>query len=110
MQVVLLPTYSFTTIHAPEVQVDSTWANHLQGCLVVLTIEKLQMTVMTRLQLLNWLKNFAPVFQLMRSKTKTNRILCERFFLHFGQVTGNCYRNSDWFIALFGPVVPDLSE
>ena len=52
----------------------------------------------------DWLKRLAPVFQPMRSKTKTNppctrdfsRALCEL------QVIA---RNCDWFIALSGPVV-----
>ena len=44
----------------------------------------------------DWLKNFAPVFQPMRSKTKTNRALSKL------QVIS---RNSDWLIALFAPVV-----
>ena len=39
VQLVLLPACSFSTIHAPEVLVDSTWANRLRDCLVVLSIE-----------------------------------------------------------------------
>jgi len=48
------------------------------------------------------LKNLAPVLQPMRSKakTKTNRILCARFFPRFEEVTGSWW-NSDWFITLF---------
>ena len=39
----------------------------------------------------HWLKNFAPVFQSMRSKSKTNRTLDARLFPHFEEfeVTGN---------------------
>jgi len=37
----------------------------------------------------DWLKNLAPVFQPMRSKTKTNRCLYGRFFPRFEQVSGN---------------------
>ena len=41
--------------------------------------------------LADWLKNFAPVFQSMRSKSKTNRTLDARLFPHFVEfeVTGN---------------------
>ena len=41
----------------------------------------------------HWFKNLVPVYQPMRRKTKTNRILHVRFFLHFEQVTHiwNCY-------------------
>ena len=38
----------------------------------------------------DWLKNFAPVFQPMRNKTKTNRTLCGRLFPRREQATGNC--------------------
>lgn len=41
----------------------------------------------------DWLKNLPQVFQSMRCKMKTNRML---------QVIA---RHSDWFIALFTPVV-----
>ena len=35
MPVVLLPARSFSTLHAPEVLLVSTWANRLRDCLVV---------------------------------------------------------------------------
>ena len=38
----------------------------------------------------DWLKILAPVFQPMRSKTKTNRNMYARFFPRFERVTGNC--------------------
>ena len=41
--------------------------------------------------LIDWLKNSAPVFQPMRTKTKSNRTMHARFFPRFEQVTGNCY-------------------
>ena len=44
----------------------------------------------------DWLKRLAPVFQPMRSKTKTNRVASELEVIS---------RNCDWFIALFAPVV-----
>ena len=44
----------------------------------------------------DWLKSLAPVFQPMRSKTKTNRSLYARFFPRFEQVTG---------IELFGILI-----
>ena len=40
VQVVLLLACSFSTLHAPEVLVDSTCANRLRDCLVVLAKEK----------------------------------------------------------------------
>ena len=55
--------------------------------------------------LCDWLiKNIAQVFQPMRSKTKTKRTLFARFFGALSKlkvIAGN----SDWFIALFAPVV-----
>ena len=39
----------------------------------------------------DWLKDLAPEFQPMRSKTKTNRTLYTLFFLRFKQITGNCH-------------------
>ena len=38
----------------------------------------------------DWLKRLTPVFQPMRSKTKTNRTLYASFFPRFERVTGNC--------------------
>ena len=37
----------------------------------------------------DWLKDLAPEFRPMRSKTKTNRTLHARLFPSFEQVTGN---------------------
>ena len=37
----------------------------------------------------DWLKNLALTFEPMRSKTKTSRILCARFFPPFEEVTGS---------------------
>ena len=39
----------------------------------------------------DWLKRVAPVFQPMRSQTKTNRTMYTSFFPRFGGVTGNCW-------------------
>ena len=36
------------------------------------------------------LKRLSPVFQPVRSKTKSNRTLYARFFLRFERVSGNC--------------------
>ena len=52
----------------------------------------------------DWLKNLVPVFQSMRSKTKTNRTLYASFLPPFENFTVNCL-NFDWFIALLGPVI-----
>ena len=38
----------------------------------------------------DWLKRLAPVFQPMRSKTKTNRTKYTSFFPRFEPVKGNC--------------------
>ena len=54
----------------------------------------------------HWLKKLARVSQPMRSKTKTNRTLYARFFPRLNKSQKNA-RNSDWFIALFAPVVID---
>ena len=37
----------------------------------------------------DWLKRLTPVFQPMRSKTKTNRTMYARIFPRFQRVTGN---------------------
>ena len=63
-----------------------------------MTVESNHATTIATLS--DWLKRLAPVFQPMRSKTKTNRTLYARFFSRFEQV-----RNSDLFITLFAPVV-----
>ena len=52
----------------------------------------------------DWLTNFTSGFQPMRSKTKTNSTLHARSFPRFEQAICNC-RNSDWFTAMFAPVV-----
>ena len=52
----------------------------------------------------DWLKRLAPVFQLMRSQTKTNRTMYawySRALSKFQIIARNC----DWFIVLFAPVV-----
>ena len=38
----------------------------------------------------DWLKRLAPVFQPMRSKTKTKHTLYTLFFPRFGEVAVNC--------------------
>ena len=38
-------------------------------------------------------------------RSKTNRSLYAQFFPCYEQVTGIITKNSDWFIALFAPVV-----
>ena len=38
----------------------------------------------------DWLKKVAPVFQPMRSKTKTNRAMHACLFPRFERVTGDC--------------------
>ena len=38
----------------------------------------------------DWLKRLAPVFQPMRSKTKTNRTTYAGFFPRFERVANNC--------------------
>ena len=52
----------------------------------------------------DWPKRLAPVFQPMRSKTKTIRTMYTSFFPRFEELQVIA-RNSDWFIALFAPVV-----
>ena len=55
----------------------------------------------------DWPKNLMPVFQLVRSKSKTNSAPCTCDFslaLTEAQVPVIA-RNSDWFIELFAPVV-----
>ena len=50
----------------------------------------------------DWLKRLPPVFQPMRSKTKTNRTMYAQFVLSEVHVIT---RNRDWFIAPSSPVV-----
>ena len=52
----------------------------------------------------DWLKRLAPVFQPIRSKTKTNRTMYAWFFPHLSELHVIA-RNFDWFIALSAPVV-----
>ena len=54
-----------------------------------------------------WLKRAAPVFQPMRSKTKTktNIAPCTREFSRASGELQVISRNCDWFIALFVHVV-----
>ena len=53
-----------------------------------MTVESNYMIAIATLS--GWLKRLAPVFQPMRSKTKTNRTMCAGFFPRFERVTGNC--------------------
>ena len=53
----------------------------------------------------DWLKRVAPVFQPMRSKTKTNRTMYTRDFSRASNELQVIARNCDWFIALPAPVV-----
>ena len=53
----------------------------------------------------DWLKRLAPVFQPVRSKTKTNRAMYTRDFSRALSKFQIIARNCDWFIALFAPVV-----
>ena len=54
--------------------------------------------------LIDWLKNFPPVSQPIRSKIKTNRTLHARFSRALSKLQVIA-RNSHWFIALFAAVV-----
>ena len=56
------------------------------------------MTVIAIATLSDWLKRLAPVFQPMRSKTKTNRTTYAWLFPRFERVTGNCYEL--WFVRV----------
>ena len=51
----------------------------------------------------DWLKRLVPVFQSMRSKTKTNRAMYALFFPRFKRVI--IARNCEWFNTLSAPVV-----
>ena len=57
--------------------------------------------------LTDWLKTLAPVFQAMRSKTKTKtkRTMYTRDFSRASSELQVIARNCDWFIALPAPVV-----
>ena len=56
----------------------------------------------------DWLKRLAPVFQPIRSKTKTNRTMYDfsRALSELRIIARNC----DWFIALPAPVVIGQSD
>ena len=56
------------------------------------------------------LKKFAPVFQQVRSKTKTVHILCARDFSSALSKWQETARKFDWFIVLFAPVVIGQSK
>ena len=53
----------------------------------------------------DWLVRLAPVFQPMRSKTKTNPPPCARDFSRASSELQVIARNCDWFIVLFAAVV-----
>ena len=52
-----------------------------------------------------WLKTLLLVFQAMRSKTKTNHTLPTLLFSHALSKLELNFKNSDWFIRLFPPVM-----
>ena len=59
----------------------------------------------------DWLKRVAPVFQPMRSKSKTMqshdvRVIYPRALIELKVIAGNC----DWFMALWVPVVVGRSN
>ena len=56
-------------------------------------------------KLCDWLTKLAPLFQPMRSKTKTNCDLVARVFPRLASVVHVFALNSDWFVALFVSVV-----
>ena len=51
----------------------------------------------------DWLKRLAPVFQAMRSKTKSTRTMSRDSSRALSELQGIA-RNCDWFIAVFAPV------
>ena len=57
----------------------------------------------------DWLKRLAPVFQPMRSKTKTIAP-CTRDFFRVLSELQVIARNCDWSIAVFAPIVIDRSN
>ena len=65
-----------------------------------MTVESNHATAIATLS--DWLKRLAPVFQPMRSKTKTNRT---RDFSSASSELQVIARDCDWLIALFVPVV-----
>ena len=60
--------------------------------------------VIANATLSDWLKRLAPVFQPMRSKTKSIAP-CTRHFSRALTELKAIARNCDWFIALFAPVM-----
>ena len=56
-----------------------------------------------------WFKNVAPVFRRMRSKPKTSGTLYAPFSCTLSKLN-LIAENSDWFIALFAPVVIGQSD
>ena len=54
--------------------------------------------------LTDWPKNLTPVFQLMKSKTKSNNY-CTLNMWFYEQVTGILEEFFYWFTVLFAPVV-----
>ena len=69
-----------------------------------MTVESNYVIAMATLS--DWLKRLAPVFQPMRSKTKTktNRTIYTSFFRALSELQV-ISRNCDWFIALFARVL-----
>ena len=57
------------------------------------------------LRLVIGFKESRQFFNQWEAKPKTNRTMYAWFFPRFARVKGDCYRNCDWFIALFVPVV-----
>ena len=55
--------------------------------------------------LCNWSKRLAPLSQLIRSNTKTNRDLLACVFPRLAPVTRIRFISFDWFIVLFAAVV-----
>ena len=70
-----------------------------------MTVDSNNAIVVATLLIVNWLKNLAPVLQPMR-KTKAKPITpCTRDFSRPLSKLHVTAMNSDWFIALFVPVV-----
>jgi len=53
-----------------------------------MTVESNYMIAIVTLR--DWLKRVVPVFQPMRSRSKTNRTMYASFFPRFERVIGNC--------------------
>ena len=72
-----------------------------------MTVESNYVIVIATLN--DWLKRLVPVFQPMRSKTRTNRVCMSDFsrtLSKFQIIPRNC----DWFITVFAPVVIGCSN